>query len=58
LFSAVYLTVIHNKDLLATILLLVAMARAFQPELELPPNVTVEVVVVEVSFKMCIFTIC
>ncbi|XP_056273612.1 gamma-parvin [Pseudoliparis swirei] len=40
---------IHNKDLLATILLLVAMARAFQPELELPPNVTVEVVVVEVS---------
>ncbi|XP_013873149.1 gamma-parvin [Austrofundulus limnaeus] len=40
---------IHNKDLLATIHLLVAMAKAFQPELNLPPNVTVEVVVVEVS---------
>ncbi|KAM6925764.1 gamma-parvin [Lycodopsis pacificus] len=40
---------IHNKDLLATIHLLVAMVRAFQPELDLPPNVSVEVVVVEVS---------
>ncbi|XP_038561302.1 gamma-parvin [Micropterus salmoides] len=40
---------IHNKDLLATIHLLVAMARCFQPELDLPPNVKVEVVVVEVS---------
>ncbi|XP_042352311.1 gamma-parvin [Plectropomus leopardus] len=40
---------IHNKDLLATIHLLVAMVRSFQPELELPPNVTVEVIVVEVT---------
>ncbi|XP_008274348.1 gamma-parvin isoform X2 [Stegastes partitus] len=40
---------IHNKDLLATIHLLVAMVRCFQPELDLPPNVKVEVVVVEVS---------
>ncbi|XP_054475690.1 gamma-parvin isoform X2 [Anoplopoma fimbria] len=40
---------IHNKDLLATIHLLVAMVRAFQPELDLPPNVTVEVVIMEVS---------
>ncbi|XP_072291981.1 gamma-parvin isoform X2 [Eucyclogobius newberryi] len=40
---------IHNKDLLATVHLLVAMVRRFQPELELPPNVEVEVVVVEVS---------
>ncbi|KAI3371124.1 hypothetical protein L3Q82_023762 [Scortum barcoo] len=40
---------IHNKDLLATIHLLVAMVRCFQPELELPPNVKVEVVLVEVN---------
>ncbi|XP_071390798.1 gamma-parvin [Centroberyx affinis] len=40
---------IHNKDLLATIHLLVAMVRCFQPDLDLPPNVKVEVVVVEVS---------
>ncbi|KAL6106438.1 parvg [Pungitius sinensis] len=40
---------IHNKDLLATLHLLVAMVRAFQPELDLPQNVTVEVVVVEVN---------
>lgn len=40
---------IHNKDLLATIHLLVAMVKCFQPELDLPPNVKVEVVVVEVS---------
>ncbi|KAM7002616.1 gamma-parvin [Tautogolabrus adspersus] len=40
---------IHNKDLLATIHLLVAMVRCFQPELDLPPNVKVEVIVVEVS---------
>ncbi|XP_076027940.1 gamma-parvin [Genypterus blacodes] len=43
------LQLIHNKDLLATIHLLVAMVRCFQPELDLPPNVKVEVVVVEVS---------
>ncbi|KAM8892515.1 gamma-parvin isoform 2-T2 [Spinachia spinachia] len=40
---------IHNKDLLATLHLLVAMVRAFQPELDLPHNVTVEVVVMEVN---------
>nr|XP_043879035.1 gamma-parvin-like isoform X2 [Solea senegalensis] len=40
---------IHNKDLLATVHLLVAMARRFQRELELPSNVKVEVVTVEVS---------
>lgn len=40
---------IHNKDLLATLHLLVAMVRCFQPDLGLPPNVKVEVVVVEVS---------
>ncbi|XP_019934320.1 gamma-parvin isoform X2 [Paralichthys olivaceus] len=40
---------IHNKDLLATIHLLVAMVRCFQPELDLPPNVKVEVVSLEVN---------
>uniref|UniRef100_UPI0037E99735 gamma-parvin n=1 Tax=Semicossyphus pulcher TaxID=241346 RepID=UPI0037E99735 len=40
---------IHNKDLLATIHLLVSMVRSFQPDLDLPPNVKVEVVVVEVN---------
>uniref|UniRef100_A0A1A8P675 Parvin, gamma n=3 Tax=Nothobranchius TaxID=28779 RepID=A0A1A8P675_9TELE len=40
---------IHNKDLLATVHLLVAMVKAFQPELILPPNVKVEVVAVEVG---------
>ncbi|XP_039990190.1 gamma-parvin [Xiphias gladius] len=40
---------IHNKDLLATIHLLVAMVRCFQPDLDLPPNVKVDVVAVEVS---------
>ncbi|KAF3688590.1 Gamma-parvin [Channa argus] len=40
---------IHNKDLLATIHLLVAMVRCFEPELELPPNVKIEVVHVQVS---------
>ncbi|XP_073328531.1 gamma-parvin [Pagrus major] len=40
---------IHNKDLLATIHLLVAMVKCFQPELDLPPNVKVDVVVVEVG---------
>ncbi|XP_029378647.1 gamma-parvin isoform X2 [Echeneis naucrates] len=40
---------IHNKDLLATIHLLVAMVKCFQPELDLPPDVKVEVVSLEVS---------
>uniref|UniRef100_A0A3B4B0M1 Calponin-homology (CH) domain-containing protein n=1 Tax=Periophthalmus magnuspinnatus TaxID=409849 RepID=A0A3B4B0M1_9GOBI len=34
---------IHNKDLLATVHLLVAMVKRFQPELKLPPDVEVEV---------------
>lgn len=51
LFSAARLSVIHNKDLLATIHLLVAMVKCFQPELDLPPNVKVEVAVVDVSFS-------
>lgn len=51
-----YLSVIHNKDLLATIHLLVAMVRCFQPEVNLPPNVKIEVVVVEVSFRSCFNT--
>ncbi|XP_030587634.1 gamma-parvin isoform X2 [Archocentrus centrarchus] len=42
-------TLIHRKDLLATLHLLVAMVRCFQPELDLPPNVKIEVVEVEVS---------
>lgn len=45
------LSVIHNKDLLATIHLLVAMVRCFQPELDLPLNVKVEVILVEVSLS-------
>ncbi|XP_029009612.1 gamma-parvin [Betta splendens] len=40
---------IHNKDLLATIHLLVAMVRCFQPEVNLPPNVKIEVIVIEVT---------
>ncbi|XP_069619449.1 gamma-parvin isoform X2 [Ranitomeya imitator] len=38
---------IHSKDLLATLHLLVALARHFRPDLPLPPNVSVEVIVVE-----------
>ncbi|XP_045063558.1 gamma-parvin-like [Coregonus clupeaformis] len=41
------LSIIHNKDLLATLHLLVAMVRCFQPDLELPPNVRLEVVLLE-----------
>ncbi|KAM4618521.1 gamma-parvin isoform 2-T3 [Polymixia lowei] len=40
---------IHNKDLLSTIHLLVAIVKCFQPDLDLPPNVKVEVVLVEVN---------
>lgn len=58
LFSPVCLSVIHNKDLLATIHLLVAMVRCFQPELDLPPNVKVEVVFVEVSLSSSVSTFC
>jgi len=42
-------SVLHNKDLLATLHLLVAMVRSFQPDLVLPSNVKVEVVLVAVS---------
>ncbi|XP_053175626.1 gamma-parvin [Scomber japonicus] len=40
---------IHNKDLLATIHLLVAMVRCFEPRLDLPAGVKVKVVIVEVT---------
>ncbi|XP_066561425.1 gamma-parvin isoform X2 [Amia ocellicauda] len=40
---------IHNRDLLATLHLLVAMVKKFQPEKQLPQNVSLEVVIVEVS---------
>ncbi|CAK6950919.1 gamma-parvin [Scomber scombrus] len=40
---------IHNKDLLATIHLLVAMVRCFEPGLDLPAGVKVKVVIVEVT---------
>nr|XP_057931653.1 gamma-parvin [Doryrhamphus excisus]XP_057931655.1 gamma-parvin [Doryrhamphus excisus]XP_057931656.1 gamma-parvin [Doryrhamphus excisus] len=42
-------SLIHKKDLLATLHLLVAMVRRFQPEVELPADVKVQVAVVEVS---------
>ncbi|KAM9815614.1 gamma-parvin isoform X2 [Syngnathus typhle] len=42
---------IHKKNLLATLHLLVAMVRHFQPELELPSGVKVQVALVEVSGK-------
>ncbi|XP_010632658.1 gamma-parvin isoform X2 [Fukomys damarensis] len=38
---------IFSKDLLATLHLLVALARHFQPDLALPPDVRVEVVTIE-----------
>ncbi|XP_074083241.1 gamma-parvin [Macrotis lagotis] len=38
---------IFNKDLLATLHLLVAMAKHFQPDLSLPENVQVEVLTIE-----------
>ncbi|XP_075066365.1 gamma-parvin [Mixophyes fleayi] len=41
------MSLIHNKDLLATLHLLVALANHFQPDLPLPSNVSVEVIVVE-----------
>jgi hypothetical protein len=40
---------IFNKDLLSTLHLLVALARHFQPDLALPTNVQVEVIIIEVS---------
>ncbi|XP_061915622.1 gamma-parvin isoform X2 [Entelurus aequoreus] len=42
-------SLIHKKDLLATLHLLVAMVTRFQPEVELPSDVKVQVVVLEVS---------
>ncbi|XP_018408962.1 PREDICTED: gamma-parvin [Nanorana parkeri] len=38
---------IHSKDLLATLHLLIALAQHFHPDLPLPANVSIEVVVVE-----------
>ncbi|XP_068134288.1 gamma-parvin isoform X3 [Hyperolius riggenbachi] len=42
-----HLLPIHSKDLLATLHLLIALAQHFRPDLPLPPNVSVEVVVME-----------
>lgn len=42
------LPAIFNKDLLATLHLLVALAKRFQPNLPLPANVQVEVITMEV----------
>ena len=42
------LPAIFNKDLLATLHLLVALAKRFQPDLPLPTNVQVEVITMEV----------
>lgn len=39
---------IFRKDLLATLHLLVALAKHFQPDLPLPTNVQVEVIIMEV----------
>ncbi|XP_063784984.1 gamma-parvin isoform X1 [Pseudophryne corroboree] len=41
------LSLIYNKDILATLHLLVALAQRFQPDLPLPPDVSVEVIVME-----------
>lgn len=46
------MSVIHSRDLLATLHLLVAMVKCFHPDLELPSNVSVEVVLVEVSLDL------
>ncbi|XP_060770409.1 gamma-parvin [Neoarius graeffei] len=40
---------IHSRDLLATLHLLVAMVKRYQPELALPQNVSVEVILFEVN---------
>ncbi|XP_018602581.1 gamma-parvin isoform X2 [Scleropages formosus] len=40
---------IHSKDLLATLHLLVAMVKRFQPDLQLPSGISVEVLLVEVT---------
>lgn len=42
------LPAIFSKDLLATLHLLVALAKHFQPDLPLPANVQVEVITMEV----------
>lgn len=42
------LPAIFNKDLLATLHLLVALAKRFEPDLPLPTNVQVEVITMEV----------
>ncbi|XP_027029408.1 gamma-parvin isoform X2 [Tachysurus fulvidraco] len=40
---------IHSRDLLATLHLLVAIVKRYQPELALPQNVSVEVIIFEVN---------
>ncbi|XP_069048814.1 gamma-parvin isoform X1 [Lepisosteus oculatus] len=40
---------IHNRDLLSTLHLLVAIVKHFQPEMALPSNVCLEVIILEVS---------
>lgn len=45
------MSVIQAKDLLATLHLLVAMVKRFQPELELPSDLAVEVTMLEVGRK-------
>lgn len=47
---------IFNKDLLATLHLLVALARRFQPDLALPPDVRVEVITIEVTGRLLQWT--
>lgn len=42
------LPAIFSKDLLATLHLLVALAKHFQPDLPLPTNVQVDVITMEV----------
>nr|XP_014353241.1 PREDICTED: gamma-parvin [Latimeria chalumnae] len=46
---------IHGRDLLATLHLLVAIGKHFQPDLALPPNVYVEVLELELSSNLCYF---
>nr|XP_033808470.1 gamma-parvin [Geotrypetes seraphini] len=42
---------IYKKDLLATLHLLVAMVKHFHPDMDIPPNVCVEVLIVEPTKK-------
>ncbi|XP_062915756.1 gamma-parvin isoform X2 [Mobula hypostoma] len=44
-----HLLVIHNKDLIATLHLLVAIAKHFSPGIHLPENVCVETIILEID---------